>query len=191
MSRGSYVDDQRFEAVDFRESPLAIGEYDRCTFLNCIFSEADLSDRSFGECTFENCDFSMAKIRNTTFRDAQFVNCKLLGLRFDECNPFLLSFAFDGCILNFSSFFRLKLKKTVFRACKLQEVEFAETDLGQSVFADCDLSGAVFDRTVLEGADLRTAHNFSINPETNKLAKAQFALEGLPGLLGKYKLRIS
>jgi fluoroquinolone resistance protein len=184
----TYTQDKHFNGEDFSEERLPKGEYENCTFNNCVFAHSNLSEVSFTDCSFENCDLSMAKLKHTSFRDVTFTSCKLLGLRFDDCNPFLLSFSFEGCILNFSSFFRLKLKKTVFRDCRMQEVELVEADLSQSVFAACDLSGAVFEKTLLEGADLGTAMNYTIDPETNRIAKAKFALDGLPGLLAKYRI---
>jgi hypothetical protein len=42
----------------------------------------------------------------------------------------------------------------------------------------------------LEKADFRTAFNYSINPETNRIKKAKFSKEGLNGLLDKYDIEI-
>lgn len=114
----------------------------------------------------------------------------MLGLRFDECQTLLLAFAFENCQLDFSSFYKLKLKGTAFKNCKLQEVEFREADLTQARFDNCDLTRATFENTILQGADLRTATNFSIDPEINKLKKARFSINGLPGLLARHDLLI-
>ena len=116
------------------------------------------------------------------------MRCKLLGLRFDECNPLLLSFSFQGCILNFSSFYKLKIKGTAFKDCKLEEVDFVESDLTNVRFENCDLTMASFENTTLSGADLRSARNFFIDPEKNKVKKAKFSLSGLEGLLDKYDI---
>jgi hypothetical protein len=43
---------------------------------------------------------------------------------------------------------------------------------------------------LLEKADLRTSYNYSIDPETNKIRKARFALLGIRGLLEKYDIPI-
>jgi uncharacterized protein YjbI with pentapeptide repeats len=109
-------------------------------------------------------------------------------LRFDDCNKFLLSFEFENCILNFSSFYKLKIKNTHFNNCKLEEVEFVGTDLTNSVFKNCDFRKAAFENTLLEKADLRTSFNFSINPETNKISKAKFSKQNIIGLLDNYKI---
>jgi fluoroquinolone resistance protein len=188
--RKSLTEDREFKGVDFTEEPLAKGDYEGCVFNNCIFTNTDLSHVNFSECEFVNCDLSMAKLLNAAFRDVKFRGCKLLGLRFDDCNEFLFTVSFEDCQLNLSSFYRRTLKKTNFTNCNLQETDFAEADLAYAVFNNCELSGAVFDNTVLENADLRTAFNFSIDPEKNKIKKAKFSRQGLEGLLHKYSLVI-
>jgi uncharacterized protein YjbI with pentapeptide repeats len=111
-------------------------------------------------------------------------------LRFDDCNPFSLSFDFEGCILHFASFFRLKIPRTVFKNCKLEDVEFVEADLSNSIFSHCDLSGATFDGTNLEGADFRTAFHFSIDPDKNRIQKSKFSAHNIAGLLHQHKIII-
>ena len=83
------------------------------------------------------------------------------------------------------------MKKTEFTECSLQETSFVDADLSGAVFHNCDLSQAVFQNTNLEKADLRTAENYSINPETNKIKKAKFSLTGIRGLLDAYDIEIS
>lgn len=166
------------------------GEYDNCVFENCDFTSRDLSGSSFADCTFAGCNFSLSKASKTAFRDVVFKGCKLLGFRFDQCDPMLFSAAFENCQLDLASFYRLKIRKQEFRGCSMRETDFAETDLAQAVFDGCDLLGAVFDNTVLEKADFRSSHNFTIDPEANYIRGAKFALAGIPGLLGKYGLDI-
>ena len=184
-----------FEGEDFRnkkytEEHLVKGDYENCIFNNCVFASSDLSGINFVECVFENCDFSNAKINNTSFKDVKFKNCKLLGLHFEECNPFLLSFYFKACILNFSSFYKLNLKNTNFKESKLEDVDFIESNLKNAVFTNCDLKGAKFENSELTNADFTTSFNYSINPEVNKVTNTKFSLEGLPGLLDKYDIVI-
>jgi uncharacterized protein YjbI with pentapeptide repeats len=114
----------------------------------------------------------------------------MLGLRFDTCNGFGLSFSFDGCQLNHSSFYKTKIKKTIFKNSHLQESDFSEADLTGAVFDDCNLTQAVFFHTILEKADFRTSYNYSIDPEINRIKKAKFSIWGIPGLLDKYDIEI-
>ena len=121
----TYILNKTFE----RSETLTKGEYENCTFNSCNFSDANFSDYKFIDCTFNDCNLSLSKINNTAFRDVKFKDCKMLGLRFDTCNAFGISFSFDGCQLNHSSFYKMKIKKTVFKSSQLHEVDFAEADL--------------------------------------------------------------
>jgi uncharacterized protein YjbI with pentapeptide repeats len=114
----------------------------------------------------------------------------MLGLRFDTCNEFGLSFSFYGCQLNHCSFYKTKIKKTIFKNSQLREIDFSEADLTSVVFDDCDLTQTVFDHTTLEKADFRTSFNYSIDPEINRIKKAKFSILGVSGLLDKYDIDI-
>jgi uncharacterized protein YjbI with pentapeptide repeats len=72
----------------------------------------------------------------------------------------------------------------------LKEVDFSECDLTESIFENCDLNSANFDQTILEKADLRTAYNYSIDPEINRIKKAKFSIQSISGLLIKYDIKI-
>jgi uncharacterized protein YjbI with pentapeptide repeats len=67
-------------------------------------------------------------------------------------------------------------------------VDFTGADLSGAIFTDCDLAKSVFMNTNLEQADLRSAINFSIDPESNRIKKARFSMTGLIGLLRKYEI---
>lgn len=180
------IANQKFE----KATTLQKGEYDNCQFVNCNFANTDLSNISFTACEFDTCEISTASLTKTAFRDVKFIGCKLLGLHFEDCNEIGLEVYFDNCIVNLSSFYKKKLKKTTFKNSSLQEADFTETDLTESVFDNCDLLNATFDNTILEKADLRTAYNYSIDPAMNKIKKAKFAKEGIRGLLDKYDIVI-
>lgn len=185
-----YIEDKQFESIDFTINAFKKGEYENCHFTNCNFAESNLSKTTFIDCIFDNCNLSAANINGTSFQETKFSNSKLLGLHFENCNPFLFTVQFDHCILNLSSFYKMNLKAFQFIHCSLQEVDFTEADLSGAVFQDCNLLGAMFEQTNLEKADLRTAINFSIDPENNKLKKAKFSAAALSGLLHKYDLVI-
>jgi fluoroquinolone resistance protein len=179
-----------FTKSDYTKTGLPADEYEKSTFVNCVFSNADVSNIVFSECEFRGCDLSMARVIKTALKDVTFRECKLVGIQFAQCNPFLLSVDFENCILNLSSFYKLSLKKTQFRKCSLQEVDFTECDLQSSLFDDCDLSRAKFERSVLEKKDFRTSYNYSIDPEKNRLKKARFSAAGIVGLLDKYDITV-
>lgn len=115
----------------------------------------------------------------------------MLGIDFENCNNFSFEVSFESCLLNHSTFFQVNLKNTKFTKTKLQEVDFTEADLSGSSFNNCDLQRAVFGRTNLGKVDFRTAENFTIDPEENRVKGALFSRHNLDGLLMKYQIKIS
>lgn len=185
-----YILDKTFDKEELAQSGLVRGEYENCVFNGCDLSNKDLSGICFTECVFQSCNLSLAKLGKTGFRDIRFRDCKLMGLHFENCDEFLFSIHTDNCVLDLSSFFQRKLRKSNFKKTSLQEVDFTEADLSGAVFDECDLSKAIFYSSNLEGADLRTSIHYSIDPEANRLKKAKFSLHGIAGLLGKYDIEI-
>jgi len=185
-----FIENQEFNNINYTNESLPKGEYEHCSFKDCLFLGSDLSDIIFSESIFENCDLSNALLKNTAFKDVRFTNSKLLGLHFDDCNPFLLEFSFEYSVLNYSSFYKLKMKKTHFKSCKMKEVDFVETDLNGSIFYDCDLLGTLFENSNLEKCDFYTSYNYQFNPDINRLKKAKFSVRGVAGLLSKYDISI-
>lgn len=173
-----------------KASTLPRGDYDECVFDTCQLSDADLSGMHFSSCQFRNCNLSMMRVTDTAFRDTAFTGCKLLGVHFEQVNPFGFGVSFVNCILDLSSFFDRKMKNTQFKDCSMQDVDFGSADLTQAVFDNCNLARAVFDNTNLEKADLSTAYNYSIDPTRNKIRKARFSMPALAGLLDQYDIEI-
>lgn len=187
----TYFEDKTFEKRNCTHQPLPAGVYENCHFLQCNLAGANISAIHFVDCRFEHCDASMLQVQKTVFRDVAFTDCKLLGIYFHNCQQSLFSPTFTGCLLNMSSFQGCKIKKTYFSRCELRDVDFTDADLSGSVFDDCNLERAIFANTRLDAVDLRSAYNFSINPTDNYLKKAQFSLNGLPGLLQHVPIIIS
>jgi fluoroquinolone resistance protein len=182
--------DITFEKKDFTQDALKKGEYESCIFKHCELSNTSLLDTAFVDCEFIDCNLSLAKLSGSLLRDVKFKGCKMLGLHFETCNQFGLSFTMEDCTVNHSSFYQTKLKKTIFKNVVMQEVDFTGCDLTASVFTNCDLLRATFDNTTLEKVDFRTAFNYSIDPERNRIKKAKFSVNGLHGLLAKYDITI-
>lgn len=183
-------DNTLFERIDYSGKKMQQQEFENSIFENCNFSDSDISNISFTDCEFVNCNFSNSKIRNTSFKDVKFRKCKLLGLNFFECNNFLLLLDFEDCYVNLSSFYKLKLRNIRFKNSILHEVDFTETDLTGAKFDNSDLQRTSFVNSILEKADFRTAFNYSIDPERNRIKKAKFSVPGVLGLLDKYAIEI-
>ena len=185
-----FTQDQLYNKLDCSQEPLSKGEYENCTFTNCNFEEANLTDFKFIDCEFIDCNWSLALLHGTVLRDVKFKDCKMLGLQFENCNDFGLSFSFENCQLNHSTFFQMNIKKTIFRNCQLREIDFSETNLSNVIFDNCDLAQSIFVNSVLDKADFRTAYSYSIDPESNRLKKTRFSSVGISGLLDKYDIVI-
>ncbi|RZK68969.1 MAG: pentapeptide repeat-containing protein [Pedobacter sp.] len=182
------IQDQIFTKELLLEKPLSKGAYENCSFNNIDLSNLNFSDFRFIDCTFNGCNLSLTKLNKTGLQDVKFVGCKMLGLHFDAVNDFGLGISFENCMLNHSSFYKKKLKKIVFKSCSLQECDFSQCDLTAAHFQDCDLLTATFDDTILEKTDFRTAYNYTLDPERNRVKKARFFTNGLAGLLQKYDI---
>lgn len=179
------LEDETLTTADVLERSTDIPEFVRCTFIACDLQGPWCAGRTFVECTFRDCDLSLADLDRTALQEVTFERCKLVGARFDRCHTFLLSVSFAQCILDLASFHGLKLKGTRFMGCRMRETDLSDADLNNASFAGSDLGAALFDGTVLEGADLRSALHFSIDPTRNRLRKARFSAEGLSGLLDR------
>lgn len=179
-----------FSGIDYAEKTLRDREFVNCEFVNCAFDKSDLKGNLFEDCTFISCNFSLAHIEQAGFSNVVFIGCKMLGVDFTKCSSFAFSFSCTDCNLDYSNFFGKKLRKTIFKNCTLKEVDFTEADLTASEFLECDLSLAKFSNTNLEQVNFRSAINFVIDPERNKMKKAKFSAQNLEGLLAKYNLDI-
>lgn len=188
--QASYIKDKTFDNTDFQLISSDYREFENGIFNNCTFFEQDLSNLRFVDCMFNGCNLSMVKLHNTALCNIKFRDCKMLGVHFNDCDEFGLSFSFENCQLDYSSFYKTKIKKTIFKKSQFLEVDFSECDLTGAIFDDCNLTRSVFDHTNLEKADFRTSCNFSIDPEVNRIKKAKFSSSGLAGLLDKYDIVI-
>ena len=86
-----------------------------------------------------------------------------MGLHFENCNPFGLSFCFEDCQILHSSFYQQNIAKTLFKNCRIIETDFTDVNLSYVVFDNSDLSGSVFSGSILERTDFRTAKYFSVD----------------------------
>jgi fluoroquinolone resistance protein len=164
--------------------------YENCKFISCDLSYADMAEMVFIDCVFEGCNLSLVKVTNAGLQNISFKHCKLSGLDFSKGKDFLFELHFESCILDNAIFYKKKNKSAKFTDCSLVETDFTEADLTDCTFANCNLNRAFFNRTQLKNADFRTSYNYTIDPDNNNLKKARFSVQGLPGLLSKYDIRI-
>jgi uncharacterized protein YjbI with pentapeptide repeats len=191
MASDLFIENEEWHDLDWRTEAPAPGTYDTCRFVHCDFSNAVLTGYHFTDCLFVDCDLSNADLRGVVFNDASFEGSKLTGLHFEDCHTIPFGVRFKGCILTLASFTKMMLRKTVFHDCRLTETDFSGADLREAVFTGSDLDRAIFSGCNLEKADFRKVFQCTIDPAQNRMRKAKFSLEGLPGLLSAYGLEIA
>jgi uncharacterized protein YjbI with pentapeptide repeats len=183
-------EDQTFERVIYGETKVNWTEFQNCNFIKCDLSNSDFCNNRFIDCTFEGCNLSMVKLGGATLNNMVCKDCKVIGVNFGECDDFLFQVRFENCTLDYTSFMGKKMTKTRFIKTSLKEVNFAQANLSGSIFQESDLSNAVFNGTDISSANFSTAFNYSFDPELNIVKKAVFSMDGLPGLLFKYNIKI-
>lgn len=184
----AYIEGRLFDVKTTRELPF--GEYDKCTFKGLNFSNLDVSQYIFNDCEFIDCNLTLVKIRQTAFRKVRFEGCKLMGLNFDDCNNFGMALGFSTCNITNCTFTALFLTRTKFEVCDVHDCDFTQTNLSDGAFLRCSLRGSTFERSNLEKVDFRYSTGIAIDPSKNKMRKAKFQTDQLPGLLKTYQLEI-
>ena len=183
-------EDKTFKNIKHSGKETTNNEFEHCSFLNCDFSNGAFTSGKFIDCVFTGCNLSMVKLTSCQLNNVIFKDCKLLGVNFFECNDFLFNVKFDGSVLDYCSFVRKKIPKTIFLNTSMKSVDFTECDLTKSTFDNADLMNAVFYKSILKEVDFVTALNYTIDPEFNNIKKAKFSLMGIHGLLEKYDIQI-
>jgi len=133
----------------------------------------------------------MVKFPESQLANVVFDGCKVMGANFKDCSSFIFEVGFKKCILDYASFENRKMKKTKFEQCSMKGTDFANVDLTEAEFIRCDLNEAIFHSTNLKGADLSSSYAYIIHPDENNIKNAHFSIDGLPGLLVKYNIKIS
>jgi len=188
--QATIYDNQTFEGATYAAETVKGIEFHDCVFKKSDFSNSGFLHCKFIDCTFEGCNLSMMKLDGTTLNNAVFKQCKILGVNFTPCQDFLFTVRFESCMLDYTSFMGKKMLKTFFIKTSLKEASFTGANLAGSVFDDTDLMDAVFNQTDLTGVNFTTAYNYIFDPELNIMRKAVFSLNGVPGLLSKYGIKI-
>ena len=173
---------EAFAGGDWSAQEIVGVEFDSCTFRHCVFAKASLSGCRFLDCAFESCDFSLLKVRNARFRDVRFKDCKMIGINWTPIGG-ALDLAFEHCLLDYSIFTGLDLRRIKLIRCSARETDFSDSNLKEAVCTGTDFQAARFSNTDLSKADLRGADNYQIDPSANRLRKARFSLPEAISLL--------
>jgi uncharacterized protein YjbI with pentapeptide repeats len=185
-----YIQEVNINDKIFTEEDIKYKEFENCTFTNCDFRTCTFQGVYFIDCVFVECNFNDTKVNYVSLRGVEFKKCDFTNVNFAMTDQLIYDFNFTNCLLDYAKFYKLKMKKMRFTGCSLVAADFMETDLTEAIFDNCDLRRTVFIKTIANKTDFSTSYNYTIDPEQNKLKKAQFSADGLKGLLEKYDLVI-
>ncbi|MEE1898445.1 pentapeptide repeat-containing protein [Flavobacterium rakeshii] len=186
----NYILDTQINNTVFGPDDIMYKDYERCTFTDCDFTQCNYLGVAFTDCEFINCNFAEAKINYVSFRDVMFTGCNFTGVNFAMVDDLLFKFEFKECILDYTKFYTLKMRGTVFTGCQIIASDFMNADITDVIFDNCNLHKSVFLDTIANKVDFSTSYNYTIDPEKNKLKKAIFSESGLKGLLTKHEIII-
>jgi len=171
-----------FADVDWSAQEIKRVEFDSCAFQHCVFAKTSFPLSRFLDCAFESCDFSLLKVTNARFRDVRFKDCKLIGINWASIGG-ALDLVFEHCLLDYSVFTGLDLRRIRLIRCSAREVDFSDSNLREAVCTGTDFQAARFSNTDLSKADFRGATNYQIEASSNRLGKAKFSLPEAVSLL--------
>lgn len=185
----SYIDDA-FEGIHTEQTSLRQKDFQNITFRECTWLSVDMAGTRFAECVFEKCTIRLSSFVGTILNDVRFIDTTFVGVDFSRCSTRFLACAFTNCIIDACNFSGLPLPNTPFEDCRLHECVFGETNLHASTFHGCDLAGTLFHGANLTETDFSQAKNYFIDPRTNTLTKAVFALPEAVSLLLSFDIRL-
>jgi fluoroquinolone resistance protein len=189
----SHLQQKEYTSQEFKKGVLKNGqvsrkEFSACTFIKCSFNETVFQDCRFRDCTFKGCDLSLVSLKGCSFTNTRFEDSQLISINWTETTwatgkTIFKPVDFWGCVINYSTFMGLDLKKVTLSKCIARDVSFEEANLTQ---ADCrftDFLNSRFIRTDLTEADFTGAKNYTIAPNLNTLKKTRFSLPEAMSLL--------
>lgn len=183
-----YILDQEFKDQTFDDFNTKFKDFENCTFHNCDFRACTFQTVTFIDCNFFDCNFMETKINYISLRGVFFTKCNFTNVNFAMTDQVIFEFHFKDCLLDYSKFYALKLRKMQFINCSMIAVDFMGSDLTEVLFDNCNLRHAVFIDTIANKADFSTSYDYAFDPDKNKIKKAIFSTEGLKGLLQKYDI---
>lgn len=186
-----YIFEAEYRNITYIKDQLNFTEFENCRFTNCDFRSCAFTDVTFINCIFDDCNLNNTKINHSAFRTVTFNRCTIQEVNFAMCDRLIFEIRFNDCILDFSKFYALKIKNTIFSNCSLIAVDFMNANLTEVLFDNCDLYRSEFAHAIADKADFVTSRNYTIDPEKTKIRKANFSTNGLPGLLVKHDIIVA
>jgi fluoroquinolone resistance protein len=187
---------EEFKKIVLKNGQISLKEFSGCTFIKCAFNETVFQDCRFHNCFFKGCDLSLVRLKSCSFTNTQFEDSQLIGVNWTETawatsKVALTPVNFLGCVINYSTFMGLNLKKVGMIRCTAKDVSFEEANLTQANCRFTDFMNSRFMRTNLTDADFTGAKNYSIAPSLNTLKKTKFSLPEAMSLLYNLDIQLT
>jgi fluoroquinolone resistance protein len=164
--------DVTFTGLSIESGDLAGREFQNCTFRRCKLPESRWTGTRLEDCRFEDCDLARMFAKKLALRGVVFKDTRLMGVDWSDLAP-LPDIHFEGCDLRYSSFVKMKLRKTRFVGCAAAEASFIDVDLTETTFQGTAMAGVTFQRCVLTKADLAGATGLLFDPGANLVKGAR------------------
>ena len=162
-------------------------EFEDCVFDHCRWVGTRVQNCRFNACTFDHCNFSGVVFSFTTMKDAWLLNSAFRSMAWGglqgKSGVFQPFGKIKNCAFRYNDFSGMALNGFDWTGAELQQCTFDDTRLAGASFYGVRLGGTRFTRCDLQKADLRTAEEYAIDLETNKLKGARFSFPDVVRLL--------
>lgn len=190
----TYIEDQRFENLSYKNELMEDIEYDDCIFEKCQFTEVKMIGCIFNQCEFRDCEFKLVKFDHCRMQNASFYNSLLMGINWDElqgggAKSFPVE-TFSKCVLKYNNFIKAYLTKFDFSTCTIMDCYFLECTLMKANFKDVVFKRTSFSECNMSESDFRGAIDYSIDLLTSKIKKAKFSFPEVIALLDSLDISI-
>jgi uncharacterized protein YjbI with pentapeptide repeats len=190
----TYIEDQKFENLSYKNETLENIEYDDCVFEKCQFTEVKMIGCIFNQCEFRDCEFKLIKFDYCRMQNATFYNTLLMGINWDElqaggAKSFPVE-TFNNCVLKFNNFIQAFLAKFDFSTCSIMDCFFLECSMNKVNSRNVIFKETNFTECNLSESDFRGATNYSIDILTNNIKKAKFSFPEVIALLDSLDISI-
>lgn len=179
---------QEFKKMTLKSSQIPGKSFISCAFTKCSFNETIFQDCRFHSCTFKGCDLSLVSLKGCSFTNTRFEDSQVISVNWTETSWATSKVVFKpvdffGCVINYSTFLGMNLKKVTISKCIAREVSFEEANLTQANCRFTDFQNSRFMHTNLTEADFTGAKNYAIAANLNTLKKTRFSLPEAMSLL--------
>lgn len=193
-SQVTYIEDQKFENLTYKNERIENIEYDDCVFEKCQFTEVKFLGCSFNHCEFWDCEFRLINFDHCRMQNASFHNSLLMGINWDDLQAGgTKSFpaeTFDKCVLKFNNFIKAYLTKFNFSTCTIMDCFFLECTLIKANFRNVAFKETSFSECNLSESDFRGAEGYAIDILSSKIYKAKFSFPEVISLLDSLDITI-